>query len=63
MGTLVTFTLCMVPSVTTETVDAVTKIGLLMLAEIKREEITTQMVVTGTGTETSRACKHCTIDL
>ena len=36
----------MVTSETTETVDAVTKIGLLILAEIKREELTTQMVVT-----------------
>ena len=29
-----------------------TKIGLLTLAEIKRGEITIQMIVTGTGTET-----------
>ena len=48
-----------------ETVDTVTKIGLLILAEIKREELTTQMVVTGiyTGTETSQTHKHCTNDL
>ena len=39
-----------VTSEITETVDAVTKIGLLILAEIKRGEITTQMAVTGTGT-------------
>ena len=47
----------------TETVDAVTKISLLILAEIKKGELTTEMVVTGTGTETSRTCKHCPNDL
>ena len=47
----------------TETADAVTKIGLLILAEIKRGELTTQMVVTGTGTETSQTYKHCPNDL
>ena len=52
MGTLETYTLCIVTLEITETVDADTKIGLLILAEIKRGEITTQMIVTGTGTET-----------
>ena len=61
MCTLVTVTLCIVTSEITETVDAITKIGLLIFAEIKRGELTTQMAVTGTGTETS--CKHCTNDL
>ena len=51
MGTLETYTLCIVTLEITETVDADTKIGLLVLAEIKRGELTTQMVVTGTGTE------------
>ena len=60
MGTLVTFTLCIVTSEITETVDAVTKTGLLILAEIRRGELTTQMAVAGTGTETSRKCKQCT---
>ena len=54
MGALVAFTLCIVTSEITETVDTENKIGLLMLAEIKRGELTTQMAVTGTGTETSR---------
>ena len=62
-GTLVTFTLCIVTSEITETVDAVTKTGLLILAEIRRGELITQMAVTGTGTETSRTCKQCTNDL
>ena len=53
----------MVTSEAKETVDTVTKIGLLILAEIKREELTTQMVVTGTGTETSQTYKHSTNDL
>ena len=39
--TLVTFTLCIVTSEITETVDAETKIGLLILDEIKRGELTT----------------------
>ena len=47
----------------TETVDAVNKTGLLILAEIRRGELITQMAVTGTGTETSRTCKQCTNDL
>ena len=51
MGTLETYTLCIVTLEITETVDADTKIGWLVLAEIKRGELTTQMVVTGTGTE------------
>ena len=51
MGTLETYTVCIVTLEITETVDADTKIGLLVLAEIKRGELTTQMVVTGTGTE------------
>ena len=63
MGTLVAFTLFIVTSEITETVDADTKIGLLILAEIKSGELTTQMTVTGTGTETLRTCKHCTNDL
>ena len=60
-GTLVTFTLCIVTSEIT--IDAVTKTGLLILAEIRRGELITQMAVTGTGTETSRTCKQCTNDL
>ena len=36
---------------------------LLILAGIKREELTTQMVVTGAGRETSQTCKHCVNDL
>ena len=63
MNTLVTFTLCIVTSEITETVDAVNKTGLLILAEIRRGELITQMVVTGTGTETSQTCKQCTNDL
>ena len=63
MGTLVTFTLCIVTSEITETVYAETKIGLLTLAKLKRGKLTTQMAVTRTGTETSRAWKHCTNDL
>ena len=45
LGTLVTFTLCIVTSEIleiAETVDAGTKTGLLILAEIKREELTTR---------------------
>ena len=45
-GTLVTFTLCIVTSEITETVDAVTKTGLLILAEIRSGELITQMAVT-----------------
>ena len=63
MGTLVTFTLCIVTSEITETVDAVTKTGLLILAEIRRGELITQMAVTGTGTETSWTCKECANNL
>ena len=63
MNTLVTFTLCIVTSEITETVDAVNKTGLLILAEIRRGELITQMEVTGTGTETSQTCKQCTNDL
>ena len=63
MGTLVTFTLCIVTSELSEAVHADTKTGLLIMAEIKRGEQTTQMAVTGTGTETLRTCKHCTNDL
>ena len=51
-GTLVKFTLCIVTSEIIETVDAVTKIGLLILAEIRRGELIAQLAVTGTGTET-----------
>ena len=50
---MVTITLCIVISEITETVDAVTITGLLILAEIRRGELITQMAVTGTGTETS----------
>ena len=57
MRVLVTFTLCIVTSEITEIVDAETKIGLLILAEIKKGELTMQMAVTGTGTETSQTCK------
>ena len=53
----------MVTSEITETVDAVTKTGLLILAEIRRGELITQMAVTGTGTEALRTCKQCTNDL
>ena len=52
MGTLGTFTLCTVTSEITDTVEAETKIGLLILDEIKRGELTKQMAVTGTDTET-----------
>ena len=62
-GTLVTFTLCIITSEIAETVDALTKTGLLLLAEIRKGELITQMAVTGTGTETSRTCKQCTNDL
>ena len=47
----------------TETADAENKIGLVILAEIKRGELTTQMAVPGTGTETSQTWKHCTNNL
>ena len=53
MGTLVTFAFCIVTLEIREPVDAVTKIDLLVLAEIRRGELITQMAVTGTGTETS----------
>ena len=62
MGILVTFTLCIVTSEISETVHEETKIGLLILAEIKKGILITQ-IVTSTGTETSRTCKHCTADL
>ena len=62
-GTLVTFTLFIVTSEITENLDAVTKTDLLILAEIRRGELITQIAVTGTGTETSRTCKQCTNDL
>ena len=42
MGILVTFTFCIVPSET--------KTGLLILAEIGRGELITEIAVTGTGT-------------
>ena len=58
MGTLVTSTFCIAISEITETVEAETKIGLLMLAEIKSVELTTQMAVTSTGRKTSRTCKQ-----
>ena len=60
---MVTFTFCITTSEITETVDAVTKTGLIILAEIRRGELVTQIAVTGTGTETSRKCKQCTKDL
>ena len=62
-GTLVTFTLSIATSAITETVDALTKTGLLILAEIRKGELITQIAVTGLGTETSRTCKQCTNDL
>ena len=55
-GTLVTFTLCIVTSEIREPVDTLTKIDSLILAEIRRGELITQMAVTGTGTETSWTC-------
>ena len=58
---MVTFTFCITTSEITETVDAVTKTGLIILAEIRRGELVTQIAVTGTGT--SRTCKQCTKDL
>ena len=60
--TLVTFTLCIVTSEIAETVDAVTKTGWLILTEIRRRGLITQMAVIGTGTETSQTCKQCTND-
>ena len=60
---MVTFTFCITTSEITETVDAVTKTGLIILAAIRRGELVTQIAVTGTGTETSRTCKQCTKDL
>ena len=63
MGILVTFTLCIVTSEISETAHEETKIGLLILAEIKKGILITQIAVTGTGTETSRTCKNCTADL
>ena len=54
---------CIVTSEITETVDIDTKIGLLISTEIKRGEITTQIAVTVTSTETLQTCKHCTNDL
>ena len=63
MGTLATFTLCVVTSEITEIVDAEAEIGLLILTGTKRRELTTQMTVTGTGTETLRTWKHWTNDL
>ena len=44
-------------------VDAVTKTDLLILAEIRRGELITQIAETGTGTETSRTCKQYKNDL
>ena len=63
MGTLTTFTRCIVTSEITETVDTDTKIGLRISTDIKRGELTTQIAVTGTSTETLQTCKHCTNDL
>ena len=60
---MVTFALCIVTSETIGTVDAETKIGLLILAEIKRGDLTTQIAAIGTGRETSRTCKQCANDL
>ena len=51
MGTMVTFTFWLITSKITETVDAVTKTSLLILADIRRAELVTQMAVTGTSTE------------
>ena len=63
MGTLVTFTICIITLEITEIVDAETKIHLLILAEIKRGELKTRMTVTRTGTGTIQTCKQCTNDL
>ena len=63
MGTLETYTLCIITLEITETVDADTKIELWILAETKRGVLTTQMAVTGTGTETLQTCKHSANDL
>ena len=49
--TMVTFTFWLITSKITETVDAVTKTSLLILAEIRRTELITQMAATGTSTE------------
>ena len=62
-GILVIFILCILTSAITETVDALTKTGLLILAGIRKGELISQMAVTGEGTETSRTCKQCTNDL
>ena len=40
MGTLVTFTLCMITSEITKIINAETKIDSVILAEIKRGELT-----------------------
>ena len=47
----------------TELVDVETKINLLILTELKRDELTTQMAVTVTSIATSRTCKQCANDL
>ena len=61
--TLVAFTLSIETWEITETVDAVTETGLLILNEIRSGELITQMAVTGIGTETLQTCKQCTNDL
>ena len=45
MGTLVTSTLCIVTSEITETVDAEIEISLLIVAAIKRGELTTNKLI------------------
>ena len=45
MGRLVSFTICIVTSEITEMLYSETKIGFLILAEIKRGELATQMAV------------------
>ena len=45
MGRLVSFTIYIVTSETTEMLYSETKIGFLILAEIKRGELATQMAV------------------
>ena len=63
MDTLVAFKCYLVKSEMTELVDVETKINLLILTELKRDEPTTQMAVTVTSIATSRTCKQCANDL
>ena len=63
MDTLVVFKYYLVTSEMTELVDVETKINLLIVTELKRDELTTQVAVTVTGTATSRTCKQCANNL